>query len=92
MRVFENDVVVFMPQFGVEGLVKLEDFTLREDHGGVRKSTFDAEAYKLNVYEKGRDSKGVLVELFQQLKVRVSSEEKGGAWEKGKRRVRIVVL
>jgi exosome complex exonuclease DIS3/RRP44 len=92
MRVFENGIVVFVPQFGVEGLVRLEDFTLRKDHGGVRESNFDAEAYKLNVYEKGREGKGVTVELFQQLKVRVSSEEKGGAREKGKRRVRIVVL
>lgn len=92
MRVFENGIVVFVPQFGVEGLVRLDDFTLRKDHGGARESTFDAEAYKLNVYEKGRDSKGVTIELFQQLKVRVSSEEKGGAREKGKRRVRIVVL
>jgi len=92
MRVFENGIVVFVPQFGVEGLVRLEDFTLLKGHGGVRESTFDAEVYKLNVYEKGRESKGVVVELFQQLKVRVSSEEKGGAREKGKRRVRIVVL
>jgi exosome complex exonuclease DIS3/RRP44 len=92
MRVFENGIVVFVPQFGVEGLVRLEDFTLRKGKGGVRESNFDAEGYKLNVYEKGRESKGIVVELFQQLRVRVSSEEKGGAREKGKRRVRIVVL
>lgn len=92
MRVFENGIVVFVPQFGIEGLVRMDDFTLRKDDGGIRESNFDAGSYKLNVYEKGRESKGVTVELFQQLKVRVSSEEKGGAREKGKRRVRIVVL
>ncbi|ETN39021.1 uncharacterized protein HMPREF1541_07063 [Cyphellophora europaea CBS 101466] len=92
MRVFENGVVVFVPQFGIEGLVKLEDVQLKGDEGGVRGSVFDAENYSLEVFEKGKQSKGLKVELFQQVRVRVSSEEKGGAREKGKRRVRIVIL
>ena len=92
MRVFENGIVVFVPQFGVEGLVRLDDFELPGSEGSSRESEFDAETYKLRVYEKGKEDKVVEVELFQQLNVRVSSEEKGGAREKGKRKVRMVVL
>ncbi|EXJ96494.1 hypothetical protein A1O1_01620 [Capronia coronata CBS 617.96] len=92
MRVFENGAVVFVPQFGIEGLVRLEDFQLKSDEGTKRESSFDADNYRLTVFEKDREQQGVRVELFQQLKVRVSSEEKSGAREKGKRRVRIVVL
>lgn len=92
MRVFENGMVVFVPQFGIEGLVRLEDFQLKTGEPSRRESQFDAEAYRLTVFEKDHEKDRVTVELFQQLKVRVSSEEKGGAREKGKRRVRIVVL
>lgn len=92
MRVFENGVVVFVPRFGVEGLVRLEDFELKDGGEGRRESEFEAESYKLKVWEKGTEDTSVSVELFQQLNVRVSSEEKGGARQKGKRRVRIVVL
>ena len=92
MRVFENGVSVFVPQFGVEGVVRLDDFELRKDQGGKRESEFDLEKYRLRVFEKEQSDDGMTVELFQQVKVRVSSEEKGGAREKGKRRVRIVVL
>lgn len=92
MRLFDNGIVVFVPQFGVEGLARLEDFELRNEQGIKRESTFDADAYRLTVFESGHEKQGVSVELFQQLKVRVSSEEKGGTREQGKRRVRIVVL
>ena len=92
MRVFENGAVVFVPRFGVEGLVRLDDFELRKDTSGTRESEFDAENYKLKVWEKGQEKRAVSVELFQQLKVRVSSEEKSGVRDKGKRRVRMVVL
>jgi exosome complex exonuclease DIS3/RRP44 len=92
MRVFENGAVVFVPRFGVEGLVRLEDFELQGAGEGRRQSEFDAEAYTLKVWEKGEEGSAATVELFQQLNVSVSSEEKAGAREKGKRRVRIVVL
>jgi exosome complex exonuclease DIS3/RRP44 len=92
MRVFENGIVVFVPQFGVEGLVRLDDFQLQNDKGLARESELDADAYRLRVFEKDDEEGFVQVELFQQLKVRVSSEEKGGTREKGKRRVRILVL
>lgn len=92
MKVFENGIVVFVPQFGVEGLVRLEDFELSADDKVVRDSQHDAEGHTLEVFAKGREADAVTVELFQRVKVRVSSEEKGGVREKGKRRVRIVVL
>ncbi|KAI1621260.1 hypothetical protein EDD37DRAFT_581308 [Exophiala viscosa] len=93
MRVFENGIVVFVPQFGIEGLVRLEDFQLKGTAAESRReSTFDADRYRLSMFEKDHEEQAVTVELFQQLRVRVSSEEKGGAREKGKRRVRIVVL
>ncbi|KAJ9602398.1 exosome catalytic subunit dis3 [Cladophialophora chaetospira] len=92
MRVFENGIVVFVPQFGIEGLVRLDDFQLRSGEPQQRESNFDAEAYRLTVFEKGHEQEGATVELFQQLKVRVNSEEKRGVRDKGKRRVRIVVL
>lgn len=104
MRVFENGISVFVPKFGIEGVVRLDDFEIAKTRNGkpaqggdedvrVNESDFDPENYSLSVYEKGhRDSTERKVELFQQLKVRVSSEEKGGAREKGKRKVRMVVL
>jgi len=92
MRVFENGIVVFVPQFGIEGLVRLDDFQLKTGEAVKRESRFESEEYKLTVFEKDHEQQAVTVELFQQLRVRVSSEEKGGAREKGKRRVRIVVL
>lgn len=92
LRVFENGVVVFVPQFGIEGLVRLEDFQAVSTDHVKPESNFEPDNYRLTVFEKGDENKAVTVELFQQLKVRVSSEEKGGAREKGKRRVRVVVL
>ncbi|KAK2879387.1 hypothetical protein FQN49_000930 [Arthroderma sp. PD_2] len=117
MRVFDNGVVVFIPRFGIEGVVRLEDFVLdgKQAAGKVldpkaskqvaarRESEFDNEQYSLKVWEKEGDESGegmksqpglnnMVVELFDKVKVNVSSvkEEKGrGA---GKRRVRVLIL
>ncbi|EGE03383.1 hypothetical protein TEQG_08631 [Trichophyton equinum CBS 127.97] len=115
MRVFDNGVVVFIPRFGIEGVVRLEDFVLDAQQAKVfdpsaskqiaarRESEFDNEQYSLKVWEKEGDegdegtklaptSKSMVVELFDKVKVNVSSvkEEKGrGA---GKRRVRVLIL
>lgn len=103
MRVFENGVVVFVPRFGIEGVVRLEDFVLPGESGSFsvserrelavhRTTHFDPEEYSLRVEEKGHPEKErvVDVELFQRVKVNVSSvkEEGRGA---GKRRVRILI-
>ncbi|RMD43859.1 hypothetical protein DV735_g1189, partial [Chaetothyriales sp. CBS 134920] len=95
IRVFENGAVVFVPQFGVEGLVRLEDVELPkqdDDATAIRDSAYDAAEFKLKVFEKGKEQLAVELELFQQVKVRVSSEEKSGRREKGKRKLRMVVL
>ncbi|KAJ5190790.1 Exosome complex exonuclease dis3 [Penicillium cinerascens] len=103
MRVFENGVVVFVPRFGIEGVVRLEDFVLPGESGvysaaerrefAVHRTTeFDNEEYTLRVEEKGHPEKerGVTVELFQRVQVNVSSvKEEGRA--AGKRRVRILI-
>lgn len=103
MRVFENGVVVFVPRFGIEGVVRLEDFVLPGESGvysvserrelAVHRTTdFDSEEYTLRVSEKNHSEKerSVQVELFQRVKVNVSSvkEEGRGA---GKRRVRVLI-
>lgn len=105
MRVFENGVVVFVPKFGIEGVVRLEDFELTtttkskkgvasSDNSEVmtRESVYEPETYALTVSEKDQTTKARKVELFDEVRVRVSSEEKGGARDKGKRRVRMIVL
>ncbi|KAG0160007.1 hypothetical protein PDIDSM_7534 [Penicillium digitatum] len=104
MRVFENGVVIFVPRFGIEGVVRLEDFVLpgesgarsvaeRRELASHRTTEFDNEEYTLRVEEKGHPEKerSVTVELFQKVRVNVSSvkEEGRGA---GKRRVRILVM
>lgn len=105
MRVFENGVVVFVPKFGIEGVVRLEDFELAtssktkdkntadaENELSSRESVYEAENYTLTVSQKDQTTRVRKVELFEQVRVRVSSEEKGGAREKGKRRVRMIIL
>ncbi|XHG01346.1 hypothetical protein AWENTII_004733 [Aspergillus wentii] len=104
MRVFENGVVVFVPRFGIEGVVRLEDFVLPGDSAirsveerralAVHRETdFDNEEYTLRVFEKGHPEKerGVSVELFQKVNVNVSSVKEEGGRGAGKRRVRVLV-
>lgn len=105
MRVFENGVVVFVPRFGIEGVVRLEDFVLPTDAGlrsveerrelvVHRQSDFDNEEYTICVSDKGHPQKerSLTVELFQKVKVNVSSVKEQGGRGAGKRRVRILVL
>jgi exosome complex exonuclease DIS3/RRP44 len=105
MRVFENGVVVFVPRFGIEGVVRLEDFMLpgdtvrpevedRKEIALRRDSEFDLEEYTLRVWEKGHDerSRSSQVELFEKVKVNVSSVKEHGGRGAGKRRVRILIL
>ncbi|KAJ5544902.1 hypothetical protein N7461_007206 [Penicillium sp. DV-2018c] len=102
MRVFENGVVIFVPRFGIEGVVRLEDFVLPGESGARsvaerrelvphRTTDFDNEEYTLNVSEKGHPERNVTVELFQKVRVNVSSVKEVGRGE-GKRRVRILVM
>ncbi|OOF95751.1 hypothetical protein ASPCADRAFT_506584 [Aspergillus carbonarius ITEM 5010] len=105
MRVFENGVVVFVPRFGIEGVVRLEDFVLPGDSAlrtveerrelvTRRQSDFDNEEYTLRVSNKGQSESERIstVELFQKVNVNVSSVKEEGGRGAGKRRVRILIL
>ncbi|KAL2850878.1 hypothetical protein BJX68DRAFT_73988 [Aspergillus pseudodeflectus] len=105
MRVFENGVVVFVPRFGIEGVVRLEDFVLPGDSTNRsveerrelvtrRESDFDPEEYTLKVTEKGHESsdRAMGVELFQRVRVNISSVKEESGRGVGKRRVRILIL
>ena len=63
MKVFSNGFVVFVPRFGIEGLIRLRDLATPEPEGA-----FDAEEYVLRV--SGRAVK-LQVELFQKVAVRI---------------------
>jgi exosome complex exonuclease DIS3/RRP44 len=65
MRVFSNGFVVFVPRFGVEGLIRLRDLGTPEPSG-----EYDAEKYELQV----TGSRNLRLELFQKVKVRISDE------------------
>ncbi|EER45317.1 mitotic control protein dis3 [Histoplasma capsulatum H143] len=106
MRVFDNGVVVFVPRFGIEGVVRLEDFIISGTQPGEgkqvaprRESEFDAEEYSLKVWERDGESgagwnpkNGVVVDLFDKVKVNVSSVKEEGGRGAGKRRVRVLIL
>ncbi|EDN10334.1 mitotic control protein dis3 [Histoplasma mississippiense (nom. inval.)] len=106
MRVFDNGVVVFVPRFGIEGVVRLEDFIISGTQPGKgkqvaprRESEFDAEEYSLKVWERDGESgagwnpkNGVVVDLFDRVKVNVSSVKEEGGRGAGKRRVRVLIL
>ncbi|KAL1964668.1 hypothetical protein VTN77DRAFT_6694 [Rasamsonia byssochlamydoides] len=106
MRVFENGVVIFVPRFGIEGVVRLEDFMLpgetmrpdihdsenRKELALRRDSEFDPEEYTVRVWEKGHPERSLQVELFERVRVNVSSVKEEGVRGAGKRRVRILIL
>ncbi|PGH12348.1 hypothetical protein AJ80_06758 [Polytolypa hystricis UAMH7299] len=119
MRVFDNGVVVFVPRFGIEGVVRLDDFLLpgqtqedlvlaattkgrkNREVAARRESEFEPEEYYLRVWEKEgveigdgavAGKKAVRVDLFDKVKVNVSSVKEEGGRGAGKRRVRILVL
>lgn len=77
MRVFENGVVVFVPRFGIEGLIRLRDMGTPEPVG-----EFDGEEYVLNV----TGSREVRLELFDEVKVRITDEVEEST---GKRKVKL---
>ena len=62
MKVFSNGFVVFVPRFGIEGLVRLRDLATPEPEG-----EFDAEQYILRT----KGSRTVKVGLLDNVKVRI---------------------
>ncbi|OAQ98015.1 hypothetical protein LLEC1_01983 [Akanthomyces lecanii] len=66
MRIFSNGLVVLVPRFGIEGLIRLRDLAEPEPE-----SEFDAETFTLTT----TGSRELKVELFQKVKVRVHDEK-----------------
>lgn len=81
MRIFSNGFVVFVPRFGIEGLIRLRD--LGDGAGKEPESAFDAEDYSLTIGEGERARK---VELFQKVQVRISDEAEETT---GKRKIKL---
>lgn len=77
MKIFSNGFVVFVPRFGIEGLIRLRDLAVPEPEG-----VFDAEEYVLKI----TGSKEIEVELFQKIEVRISDVLEEAT---GKRKIQI---
>ncbi|KAG8533308.1 uncharacterized protein KY384_002091 [Bacidia gigantensis] len=84
MRVFENGFVVFVPRFGIEGLIRLRDLATPEPKG-----VFDADEYVLRIEGSGIGKKSLLIDLFQNLKVRIRDVKEEGT---GKRKVKMELV
>lgn len=80
MKVFSNGFVVFVPRFGIEGLVRLADLATPEPEG-----VFNAEEYVLEV----SGSRKVKIELFQKVVVRISDVKEEST---GKRKVKLELV
>lgn len=80
MKVFSNGFVVFVPRFGIEGLIRLRDLATPEPEG-----VFDAEEYILKVL----GTTELQVELFQKVRVRISDVKEEST---GKRKIRLELV
>ncbi|GAB7350860.1 hypothetical protein MBLNU459_g1386t1 [Dothideomycetes sp. NU459] len=80
MKVFSNGFVVFVPRFGIEGLIRLRDLATPEPQGA-----YDAENYVLEV----SGSREVQVALFDKVTVRISDEAEEST---GKRKIKLQLL
>ena len=80
MKVFSNGFVVFVPRFGIEGLIRLRDLASPEPEG-----VFDAERYVLRT----EGSREVRVELFGKVRVRISDVREEST---GKRKIKLELV
>ena len=80
MKVFSNGFVVFVPRFGIEGLIRLRDLASPEPEG-----VFDADEYVLVV--KGTVT--LQVDLFQKVMVRISDVKEEST---GKRKIKLELV
>lgn len=80
MKVFSNGFVVFVPRFGIEGLIRLRDLASPEPD-----AVFDAESYVLRT----KGSREVAVELFEKVGVRISDVKEEAT---GKRKIKLELL
>ena len=84
MRIFSNGFVVFVPRFGIDGLIRLRD--LGGDGKKEPESVFDAENYSLEI---AKESGKRTVELFEKVRVRIEDEAEEST---GKRKVKLHLI
>ena len=80
MKVFSNGFVVFVPRFGIEGLIRLRDLATPEPEG-----LFDAEEYVLRT----TGSRTVEVELFEKVRVKINDVKEEST---GKRKLKMELV
>ena len=80
MKVFSNGFVVFVPRFGIEGLIRLRDLATPEPQG-----VFDAEEYVLRL----SGSRELEVELFQKVVVKICDVKEEST---GKRKIKLELM
>ncbi|KAL6717960.1 exosome catalytic subunit dis3 [Lecanora helva] len=80
MKVFSNGFVVFVPRFGIEGLIRLRDLATPEPEGN-----FNADEYVLKI----SGSISLQVELFQKVIVKISDVKEEST---GKRKVKLELV
>ena len=80
MKVFSNGFVVFVPRFGIEGLIRIRDLATPEPEG-----VFDAEEYILRV----SGSIKLEMALFQKVVVRISDVKEEST---GKRKIKLELV
>ncbi|KAI7192305.1 ribonuclease R [Hortaea werneckii] len=84
MRVFSNGFVVFVPRFGIEGLIRLRNMAGEGER--EPESVFNAEEYWLEIQAKGGKRR---VDLFEKVRVKIRDEAEEGT---GKRKVGLELL
>ena len=80
MKVFSNGFVVFVPRFGIEGLIRLRDLATPEPEG-----SFDAEEYILRT----TGSRKIEVELFEKVRVKINDVKEEST---GKRKLKMELI
>ncbi|KAK1819775.1 exosome catalytic subunit dis3 [Friedmanniomyces endolithicus] len=85
MRIFSNGFVVFVPRFGIEGLIRLRD--MAKDGEREPESVFDGENYSLEI--RVGENRQRRVGLFQKVKVRISDEAEETT---GKRKIKLQLV
>ena len=80
MKVFSNGFVVFVPRFGIEGLIRLRDLASPEPE-----ATFDADEYILTIWGTVQRK----IELFQKVRVKISDVKEEST---GKRKINLELV
>jgi exosome complex exonuclease DIS3/RRP44 len=96
MRIFSNGFVVFVPRFGIEGLIRLRDMLPEGGAGREPDSIFDAENYSLEITlappptgKAPAPAASKKVELFGKVKVRITDEADETS---GKRKIKLQLV